>query len=151
MSKALVLGFFMLTIVATGFSNEEQSKASNAKTRCLDKKMGLSFTKFLAKHNYYETKDTKKGLYWAFKGAKEGSAECMVILFDAYAKGNGVVQDIDESIKWLFLAAAAGDKASIEKFKNAYKGGCSLELLQEGRKRAVRWQHEHPEAFFSPE
>lgn len=98
--------------------------------------------------------DVKKYLYWALKGAEKGSPNCMLLLCDAYKSGSGVVQDLEESLKWKFLAAAAGDEDS-SKWVNgdgrklmSYKKTASM--MTEGQRRAMVWAEAHKDAFFSP-
>ncbi len=94
-------------------------------------------------------------MYWAFKGADNGSYPCMAILSDAYRSGEGMVQDLEEEIKWTYLAAAAGDKWSQQWIQ---KNGVSFltdeqfaPIMREAKKRANLWMQEHPEIFISSE
>lgn len=105
-------------------------------------------------HYFLYKKDLKKGMYWAFKGAENGSEKCMLLLSGAYLSGEGLVQDCAEGIKWTYLSAAAGE----EKCKQWIKefGGASgmanphlAPLLIEGKKRAIEWMNKHPELFIS--
>ncbi|MGK5594694.1 MAG: hypothetical protein ACSNEK_04970 [Parachlamydiaceae bacterium] len=62
-------------------------------------------SEFLAGYYYYLKKDNKKSMFWSFKGAEKGSSFCMLLLSDAYRLGEGVVQDLEEGIKWMYLGA----------------------------------------------
>lgn len=104
---------------------------------------------------YLLKKDSKKSLYWAFKAAENGSSFCMFILSNAYRSGNGVVQDIEEGIKWAYLGAAAGNDWCT-KWVNEYgTSDLSYEefapLFKEAKKRANQWMKEHSEIFISAE
>lgn len=102
---------------------------------------------------YFIEKEYKKALYWANSSAKLGSSKGMAILAMAYWEGEGVVQDYDESFKWLFLASAAGDEVSIKRLERVKKieGFESNEWVQTGKKKAQEWARDNPKAFFSPD
>lgn len=104
--------------------------------------------------SYYSiNKETRKKMYWSFKGAEKGSSLCMRILADAYIAGEGVVQDYTESTKWIFLAAALGDTWSQNWLQeNSSKLIASKQgnpIITEAKKRASEWIQQHPCAFFS--
>lgn len=104
---------------------------------------------------HYQKKDYKKAMYWAFKGAENGSPECMQFLSNAYRSGDGLVQDVVEGIKWTYLAAAAGDSWCRQWVKKNGISGLINEymapILREAQKRASQWMNEHPEVFVSLE
>lgn len=110
------------------------------------------YSEILAKY-YFIRKDTKKSLYWAFKAAENGSAFCMRVLSDAYKMGNGVVQDLEESLKWTFLGAAAGDERCKQWVEaNGAKGFIYEDfapLFKEAQSRAKKWMETHKEIFFN--
>ncbi len=101
---------------------------------------------------YSEKKEFKKGLYWLNKCAEQGSSRGMYILSYAYVKGLGVVQDEDESFKWLYLAAAAGDEDAIKNLNILHSQfGFSHKTMMPGKKNAQVWMKENPKAFFNPD
>lgn len=105
----------------------------------------------LAVYYFSEKKEHKKGLYWANSCAKLGSPTGMDILSYAYLHGIGVVQDADESFKWLFLGAAAGDEKAIQNLNALHSQfGFSEKTMQQGKKNAQVWMNEHPEIYFNP-
>lgn len=99
---------------------------------------------------YYEQGVFKKGLYWANECAEQGSATGMFILWRCYFTGEGVIKDRDESVKWAFLAAAAGHKELIELLDKLQTGEESS-WVREGRQKAQEWAKAHPKAFFNPD
>lgn len=114
------------------------------KCKSLDEAVYFSTTLALF---YHEKKNVKKSLYWILKGAENGSSSCMCILSDAYKNGEGVVEDLEESIKWKFLASASGDENSKKWIKEEspkwmnYKQTASI--LMEGKKRAKIWMEKN--------
>lgn len=104
---------------------------------------------------FYIKKDFKKSMYWAFKGVEIGSSYCMRILSNAYRSGEGVVQNLEEGVKWVYLGAAAGDEWCQKWVKKNGITGLTNEymapILKEARKRANQWMNEHPELFISLE
>lgn len=111
------------------------------------------FSEILAKY-YFLRKDTKKSLYWAFKAAENGSSFCMRLLSDAYRQGNGVVQELEESIKWTYLGAAAGDDWCKQWVKENGAKGFLYEdfapMFKEAQLRAKKWMESHKDVFLSP-
>lgn len=106
--------------------------------------------------NYYNyKKEFKKAMYWAFKGAENGSPDCMLLLSNAYRSGNGLVQDVAEGVKWTYLGAAAGDAWCKQWIKDNGISGLMNEymapIILEGQKRANQWMREHSEVFISAE
>ncbi len=99
---------------------------------------------------YYERREFKKSLYWAHKCAEGGSPEGMSILRAAYAQGSGVVQDLEESMKWCFLAAAAGSEPDIKILKEINSKNLSNDTVEAGRKSAQAWVKDHQHIFFNP-
>jgi TPR repeat protein len=104
--------------------------------------------------NYYlSINERKKALFWAFEGAEKGSSHCMFVLADAYKNGKGVIQDLEEGIKWIFLAAAAGDEACsrwVQENGHKYLTNESVApIIKESKKRANMWMKDHPEIFIS--
>ncbi|MGK5594261.1 MAG: tetratricopeptide repeat protein [Parachlamydiaceae bacterium] len=102
---------------------------------------------------YYLKEDTKKSMFWAFKGADNGSSFCMLLLSDAYRLGKGVVQDLEEGIKWMYLGAATGDETCEQWVKENGANGLLSErmapIFKEARKRAKDWMEERKELFFT--
>jgi|GEM_PF-6232350 len=98
--------------------------------------------------------DVKKYLYWNLKGAEKGSTNCMLMLSDAYKGANGVVTDLEESLKWKLLAAAAGDEDSKKWIKEDWTKWMSdkqaASMMNEGQKRAKAWADTHKDLFFNP-
>lgn len=110
------------------------------------------FSEILARY-YALKKDTKKSLYWSFKAAEHGSSFCMHLLAISYRTGDGVVQDLEEGIKWVYLAAAAGSEVC-RQWVNQHSSDLLHEgiapILKEAQKRAKNWMESHQELFFSP-
>jgi len=104
----------------------------------------------LATYHFYFKNDTKKGLYWAYKGAEKGEGCAMHVLACAYISGDGVIQDTIEAFKWILLAAACGDEGAKEKFNGLNKKYTNSECLKSAKAKAREWQEAHPDAFFSP-
>lgn len=107
---------------------------------------------------YYHKKTFKKSLYWAFKGAELGSGECMKILNVSYAFGHGIINDVAESIKWLYLSSAAGNEEAIKHVDQMEKTSYKLEkdhfgiqYWLEGKRRANEWMLAHEHLFISKE
>lgn len=107
----------------------------------------------VAFYYYYENINYKKSLYFALKGAENGIPECMNLIRDAYINGNGVIQDLTEAVKWLYLASSLGNEESknqlnalLYKFREDPKA-----RLDEGSKRAKIWMKSHPRVFFLPD
>jgi TPR repeat protein len=120
----------------------------------------------LAEHYYFDDKCYRKAMYWAFKGAEKGSAKCMLLLREAYGAGFGVVQNTEECLKWLVLAAAIGNEEAQKEVsileRPNYK---TLSLLpdadarsiikdhevqwKEVKKRAKAWMDSHQSLFLS--
>lgn len=103
---------------------------------------------------YFFKEDTKKGISWSLKAVENGSSKCMRYLANAYYTGNGVVQDLEESVKWKFLGAAAGDEICKEWVKEQgtvllFDETAAL-IVKEGQKRAKKWMEAHRELFFTP-
>lgn len=103
---------------------------------------------------YYVNDDMKKSIFWTFKAAENGSSFCMWLLSNAYHNGTGVVQDLEEYLKWKYLGAAAGDERC-KKWVN--ENGINLLLskdlapmVKEAQKRAKKWMEAHSELFASP-
>jgi TPR repeat protein len=107
----------------------------------------------LASYHYFTTKNTKRALYWANKSAEQGNSSGMLILFDAYKSGNGVIGDAEEVIKWLWLADSLGN----EHAKNLMKHAGVIDLLKDKQfanlvyEKARKWMRDHPQAFFNPD
>ena len=104
-------------------------------------------------------KDTSRGLYWALKDAEFGGGNGMMHLAYAFASGKGVMQDPEESLKWLILAQATDNglahwyaKAIFKELENSYSSS-NQEILCEIKPKALRkakaWMREHPDAFFN--
>lgn len=111
----------------------------------------LIFQITLAQHYYCYEKKYKKALYWANVCAKKGDSQAMAILWDAYVRGNGVIKDCDEYIKWMYLAAATGDEYSKIKLDELLKNPKNYSYFEKIRLLAKKWMDENPEAFFSPD
>lgn len=103
---------------------------------------------------YSHIKDFKKSLYWANKCAEQGSSRGMHFLAYAYINGEGILQDLDEGLKWLFLAVASGNEGSINwlhELKENIEDFNSNERVMQCKKNAQDWIKEHPKAFFNPD
>jgi TPR repeat protein len=106
----------------------------------------------LASYHYFTTKNTKKALYWANKCAEQGNTSGMLILFDAYKSGNGVIGDAEEGLKWLWLASSLKN----EHAKNIMQNAVVVDLLCDRQfanlvyEKSRQWMRDHPEAFFNP-
>lgn len=125
---------------------EEFDEADSSESRCY-------FSETLARY-YLLKKDTKKYLFWSFKAAENGSCSCMRVLAAAYGKGDGVIKDLEESIKWAYLGAASGDEYSKQWVKKhgyyEYIHDDQLSpIFKEARKRAKDWMDAHWELFFT--
>lgn len=120
----------------------------------------------LAKHYYFDEKCYRKAMYWALKGAENGSSECMLLLRVAYGNGFGVIQDTEECLKWLVLAAAIGNEEAQKEVGTLERPNYELISLlpdadcrslikehelqwKEVRKRAKAWVDSHPSLFLS--
>lgn len=107
----------------------------------------------LASYHYFTTKNTKRALYWANMSAEQGNTSGMLILFDAYKSGNGVIGDAEEGTKWLWLAASLGN----EHAKNFMEHPIVVDLLKNQEfansiyEKARNWMKDHPQAFFNPD
>jgi len=67
---------------------------------------------------YYCTEGMfKEGLEWANTCVKNGSSKGMYFLYEGYSKGQGVIQDLEESTKWLFLSVALENEDAIKKLE----------------------------------
>lgn len=111
------------------------------------------FSEILAKWHIIKN-NTKKSLYWSFRAAENGSSFCMGFLSCSYQTGRGLIQDLEECIKWAYLAAAAGDE-HCKNWVNAHgTDGLFNEkmapIFKEAQKRAKNWMESHKELFFSP-
>jgi hypothetical protein len=74
---------------------------------------------------YGLTPDARTGFYWLDKAAESGNAYAEDAVAEAYAKGQGTVQDLQVAKQWWQQAIAQGDRAA-----SLHLGE---ELLQEGR------------------
>ncbi len=108
--------------------------------------------------NYYSYKqDHKQAMFWAFKGAESGSASCMHILGKAYMSGTqGLVQDFEEGLKWVYLGSALGDKACEKWIKEGvssylFKDKSFKGMVLEAQKKSSSWMKEHSEFFATSE
>lgn len=117
-------------------------------------KNAIMYSNILARYYFFKN-DRKKCLYWSFKGAENGCAGCMLIISDAYRRGDGVVQDIEESIKWKYLGAALGNEFCKKWVgENSVKGmlrNTTSHIFLEAKKRANQWMKDHSELFISAE
>lgn len=121
---------------------------------------------YLAKHYYFDAKCYKKAMYWAFGGAEKGSSDCMLLLRKAYGEGFGVIQDTEDCLKWLVLAAAIGNEEAQKEVRTLeYPNYKLISLLpdsearslirehevqwKEVKKRAKAWADAHQSLFFS--
>lgn len=100
---------------------------------------------------YDEREEYPKSLLQAFFGAEKGSNYCMSILRRAYANGLGVVEDQIEASKWMYLAAALGNKEEKKLLGiiDDLNAKCSYtdSRHEEGRKRAQEWMEQHLDLF----
>lgn len=109
----------------------------------------------LAQYYFTSIKNTNypKALYWAHEAAKQGCSESMLILHNSYISGTGVVMDLEEGLKWCFLAAAKGNKEMKEKANKITNDSFHVEkikpIIDESRSRANLWMNQHKELFFS--
>lgn len=110
---------------------------------------------------FYSMSSTKFGnitrsLFWAHRDAEFGGSSGMLQLAYAYATGNGVIEDAEESIKWILLAQHAGDygkayaKEIIKETENSSLKQAFLERQPSSLKKAKVWMQGHPDAFFTP-
>lgn len=60
----------------------------------------------------------------------------MLILWNVYRQGNGVLQDLEESGKWLYLAAASGEEDAKKGIKELEEKHPSQEGLNGARIKA---------------
>lgn len=100
---------------------------------------------------FYKKQDFKKAIYWAAHGAENGSSFCMVLLSDAHLKGIGVVQNFEEGFKWIYLAAAKGDKSSQKWVKKFGIKALTDPTLNDAKRRAHNWMLDHNDIFISIE
>lgn len=118
----------------------------------------------LAKYYYYQEKYYKKAMYWTFKGVEMGSSECMYILRHAYGRGLGVIDDVEEGLKWLLLASSLGHKEACQELKKIAEVPLFIAVavpekdidkvsekweknLEEARERAREWRKSHQNLF----
>lgn len=109
----------------------------------------LCFQGLLAGYYYNSQKNYKKALYWAQIASEAGDMDGMTILAAAYAKGNGIIEDMSEAMKWYLLAAAMGKDDAKQKLPTL-RSLCPEEYL-EGEKRAKLWIQSHHQLFFNPD
>jgi TPR repeat protein len=135
-------------------NTERQELLNNGLSICEKKaaegSLGHQLT--LASYHYFITKNTQRSLYWANKCAEQGNTDGMLLLFDAYKSGNGVVGDAEEALKWLWLASSLGNEHAKELMKHAnvinlFNDQKFANLVYE---RARQWMRDHPNAFFDP-
>lgn len=103
---------------------------------------------------YYAKNDFKKAIYWAFKGAENGSCSCMHVLSLAYMCGEqGVVQNFEEGLKWAYLGAACGDRACQSlvdtSANNCFSKEEQRDLILASQRKANDWMQEHTKLFAS--
>ncbi len=102
---------------------------------------------------YYHAKDMKKCLYWASLGAEKGCHDCMCLLSSCYRRGDGVVQDLVEGIKWMYLSASLGNEFCKKWLdENGYPFMFDKDIsyiLEDGRKLANQWMNKHRKFFIS--
>lgn len=106
----------------------------------------------LANYHYFVTKNTKRSLYWALKCAEQGNPNGMLLLFDAYKSGNGVIPDAEEAMKWLWLASSLGNPGAKEimQHPNAKKLFQDSHFANRVYERCQQWMKDDPKAFFNP-
>lgn len=116
----------------------------------------------LACHFFYKKKSYRQALFWSIKGAEGGSSQCMMLLRRAYGSGYGVIIDTEESLKWLFLAAAMGNSEAQQEAKKLESLGIVVlkvcpdaydehkKRLEQGRYQAKEWMNSHQDLFFNP-
>ncbi len=119
-----------------------------------DQKEPVKTSSTILAHYYFSEKDYKKAMYWAFKGAESGSASCMYLLGRAHISGDeGVVQDFEEALKWIYLASALGDKSCKhwidEGVHFLFKDNNFKKTVLEAQKRSSMWMKEHSDFFAS--
>lgn len=117
----------------------------------------------LAHYHFEESKCYRKAMYWALKGAQNGSSDCMLMLRKAYGHGVGVIAETEESLKWLLLAAAIGNKQANDDIARLQTVQLTLltvpnseEVFKESRERweeagvrARNWVECHPKIFIN--
>lgn len=113
--------------------------------------MKKTYSEILARY-YDAKKDVQKKAYWSLKGANNGSSHCMALIAIAYKKGEGVQRDLNEAMKWAYLAVAAGHKIVREEMQklniNSVDKGSRL-VMVEGKRRADEWMKLHPNIISS--
>jgi TPR repeat protein len=173
MNKCLFIQVFglLLCFQGTGFCNANRLEEYLSESTALIEEnalvLGCDESCFhLAKHYYFDEKCYRKAMYWAFKGAEQGSSECMLLLRKAYGAGCGVVQDTEECLKWLVIAAAIGNEEAQQEVRTLERLNYTLlstlpdadarasirehELKwKEVRKRAKAWVDAHQNLFNS--
>jgi len=173
MNKSLCVQFAVLLLCFQGqvFCNERKLNEDQLDRIALMEENALVLDNkescfHLAEHYYFDDKCYRKAMYWAFKGAEKGSAECMLLLRKAYGAGFGVVQDTEECLKWLVLAAAIGNEEAQKEVSILERPNYqTLSLLpdadarsiikdnevlwKEVRKRAKAWMDSHQSLFLS--
>jgi TPR repeat protein len=152
--------FLALLVFTPCISKGDTIEASEIE--CLNENKGDSCFR-LAHYNYYKTKYYRKAMHWALNGANLGSTKCMLLLRKAYGEGLGVVQDTNECLKWLFLAAALGDteaQANIKKLEALHftllqiepeLTKNSIQRCDEAKLLAKQWMINHSDLFFNLE
>ncbi len=120
-------------------------------TEAANKKNYTQAKKILASH-YEDKKSYSQILYWLHSAAEDGSGDAMRALASYYLRGEGVFIDFTESIKWLALAAAKGEKQSSQvlQFMIKSKQISQANEYKEGLERARKWKQEHISLFIHP-
>ncbi|MBS0627125.1 MAG: SEL1-like repeat protein [Verrucomicrobia bacterium] len=78
----------------------------------------------------------------------------MLYLAYAYASGIGVIKNLEESIKWLYLSKAAtpyafGSAKEVLKEIEEFYPGMLVEVKSRSLEKAKLWMEQHPDAFFN--
>jgi hypothetical protein len=128
------------------FEEKAQDRYEVGKRRLLAKFYCFTHSKY---------KNVSRGLFWAHRGAEFGESQGMLLLAHAYAKGIGVMQDLEESIKWLLLAEKAPNDSSgylarkiLKSLEDFSLKKELIELKAKSLEKAKLWAQEHPDAFF---
>jgi hypothetical protein len=161
MKIKFIIFFSIYCLSATVFCNEINLIKWEESSDKGDKDSSFKLSRY-----YYNSKCYRKAMYWSLRGAEQGSSKCMLLLRHAYGNGHGVIQDTEECLKWLFLAAAIGDVGAQEEIvkleSTRFQAACLVpeshveSFLEEQRvkwddaqRRARDWMNNHIHLFFN--
>jgi uncharacterized protein len=90
-------------------------------------------------------KDMKKAQEYFSQAARLGHVPSQKEYGAALALGDGVEQDVNEGLKWLYIAAQNGSSAAAE-YAARFSKSFPRAVVSEARRAAHRWNREHKAA-----